>query len=99
MSHYGVGCDAHKHYSQFAVLDQDGQLRHQTRVDHEPGAIQAFLERLPEGTPVALETVGNWYWIADEIEAAGCIPLLTQAAKAKLMIPRPTTRSQWKAAG
>jgi transposase len=86
MSHYRVGCDAHKHYSQFAVLDQDGQLRQQSRVDHEPGAIQAFLQRLPEGTPVALESVGNWYWIADEIEAAGCLPLLTHAAKAKVMM-------------
>jgi transposase len=86
MSHYSVGCDAHRRYSQFAVLDQDGQLRQQTRVDHELGAIQAFLESLPEGTPVALETVGNWYWIADEIEAAGCLPLLTHAAKAKVMM-------------
>jgi transposase len=86
MSHYRVGCDAHKHYSQFAVLDQDGQLRQQGRVDHEPGAIQAFLENLPPGTPVALESVGNWYWIADEIEAASCLPLLTHAAKAKLLM-------------
>ncbi len=86
MSHYRVGCDAHRRYSQFAILDQDGQLRQQTRVDHEPGAIQAFLESLPDGTPVALESVGNRYWIADEIEAAGCVPLLTHAAKAKVMM-------------
>jgi hypothetical protein len=44
-----VGCDAHRRYSQFAVLDQHGQLCGQTRVDHEPGAIQAFQEGLPEG--------------------------------------------------
>jgi len=86
MSHYRVGGDAQRRYSQFAVLDQDGQLRQQTRVDHEPGAIQAFLDGLPDGTPVALESVGNWYWIADEIEAAGCLPLLTHAAKAKVMM-------------
>jgi len=86
MSHYRVGCDAHRRYSQFAVLDQDGQLCEQTRVDHERGSIQGFLENLPEGTPVALETVGNWYWIADEIEAAGCLPLLTHAAKAKILM-------------
>jgi len=100
MSHYRVGCDAHKHYSQFAILDPDGQLQHQARVDHEPGAIRAFLQDLPEGTPVALESVGNWYWIADEIEAAGCLPLLTHAAKAKVMMgnvnktdrPRPERR-------
>ena len=86
MSHYRVGCDAHRRYSQFAILDQDGQLRQQTRIDHVPGAIRAFLEDFAEGTPVALETVGNWYWIADEIEVAGCVPLLTHAAKAKVMM-------------
>jgi transposase len=67
-------------------LDQDGHLLAQQRVDHHPGAIQASLENLPPGTPVALESVGNWYWIADEIEAAGCLPLLTHAAKAKLLM-------------
>jgi hypothetical protein len=40
-------------------------------VGHVPGAIGAFPSQFPEGTPVALETVGNWYWIVDEIEEAG----------------------------
>ena len=66
MSHYRVGCDAQNRFSHFAVLDQAGQLRHQARIDHEPGAIQAFLDGPPEGTPVALESVGNWCWIVDE---------------------------------
>jgi transposase len=81
-----IGCDAHKRYSQFEVQDQQGQIRAQTRVNHERGAIQEYLSRFPQGTPVALECVGNWYWIADEIEAAGCVPLLTHAAKAKVMM-------------
>jgi hypothetical protein len=51
-------------------------------VDHRRGAIRGFLSRFPPGTPVALETVGNWYWIVDEIEEAGCLPLLAHAAKA-----------------
>jgi transposase len=63
MSHHRVGCDAHKRYSQFAVLDQDGQLRQQTRFDHEPGAIQGFLESLPEGTPSR--------WTIDRFDTAG----------------------------
>ena len=65
-AHYKVGCDAHKRYSLFAVLDRRGKVVRRTRVDHEPGAIQAFLSVFPPGTPVALETVGNWYWIVDE---------------------------------
>jgi transposase len=85
-SHYKVGCDAHKHYSLFAVLDHRGKPVEQTRVNHEPGAIRAFVSRFPPGTPVALETVGNWYWIVDEIEQAGCVPLLAHAQMAKKMM-------------
>ncbi|MFQ5922575.1 MAG: hypothetical protein ACE5M4_06995, partial [Anaerolineales bacterium] len=85
-SDYTVGCDAHKHFSLFTVLDMRGELVQRTRVGHVTGAIGTFLSQFPEGTPVALETVGNWYWIVDEIEAAGCIPLLAHAAKAKVMM-------------
>ena len=85
-SDYTVGCDAHKHFSLFAVLDEHGNLVERTRVGHVPGAIRAFLARFPEGTPVALESVGNWYWIVDEIQAAGCLPLLANPAKAKVMM-------------
>jgi transposase len=85
-SDYTVGCDAHKHYSLFSVLDSQAQAVERTRVDHHPGAIRGFLSRFPPGTPVALETVGNWYWIVDEIEAAGCLPQLAHAAKAKAMM-------------
>lgn len=85
MSYY-VGCDAHKKFSQIAVLDETGQLRDEAKVMHTRSAIRDYFTRFPEGTQVALETVGNWYWIADEIEAAGCEPLLAHAAKAKLMM-------------
>jgi transposase len=30
--------------------------------------------------------LGTWYWIVDEIEAAGCVPRLVHARKAKLMM-------------
>jgi hypothetical protein len=85
-SDYTVGCDAHKHFSLFAVLGPNGDLVQRIRVGHVPGAIRTFLERFPKATPVALETVGNWYWIVDEIEASGCTPLLAHAAKAKVMM-------------
>jgi transposase len=83
---YNIGCDAHKRYSQFAVLDADGKLCHQARVEHARGAIQGFLSEFPEGTPVALESVGNWYWIVDEIEASGCMPHMAHAVRAKVMM-------------
>jgi transposase len=97
--HYKVGCDAHKHYSLFSVLDDHGHLIQRTRVNHEPGAIRAFLSQFPPGTPVALETVGNWYWIVDEIEDAGCLPLLAHAARAKSMMGHVHKSDKLDAAG
>jgi hypothetical protein len=55
-------------------------------VEHEPGAIQRFLADYPAGTLVGVERVGNWYWIGDEIEAAGCQALMANAVKAKVMM-------------
>ena len=74
--HYTVGCDAHKRYSLSTVLDPHGESVERIRVDHRRGAIGDFLSRFPPGMPVALETVGKWYWILDEIEEAGCLPRL-----------------------
>ena len=65
---YIIGSDAHKHYSRFAVLEGDQTHCKQVLVEHERGVIREFLSEFPEGTPVALESIGNWYWIVDEIE-------------------------------
>src|SRR6185436_19666597 len=44
------------------------------------------LEGCEPGSPVAVEPIGNWYWIVDEIESAGMTPRLVHARKAKLMM-------------
>src|SRR2546426_10246840 len=56
------------------------------RIEHDRGSLREFLDRCERGSPVAGETIGNWYWIVDEIEAAGCVPKLVHARKAKLMM-------------
>src|SRR5207253_9317517 len=80
-----IAFDAHKHYTLASVARPDGQLVREQRIAHERGALQRFLERCERGSPVAVETVGNWYWIVDEIEVAGSIPRLVHARRAKLM--------------
>lgn len=94
-----IGCDAHKRFSQFVVMDEKSQVRQQARVSHERGNIRRYLQDFPQGTGVALETVGNWYWIADEIEAAGCEVHLTHAAKAKLMMGQTNKTDKLDARG
>ena len=83
---YIIGCDAHKHYSQFAVYEGDQVGGRQVRVEHERGAIRESLSEFPEGTPVALKSIGNWYRIVHKMEQAGCQPLLAHPAKAKAMM-------------
>jgi transposase len=81
-----IAFDAHKHYTLASVARPDGRLVREQRLAHERGAFQQFLAHCEPGSPVARETVGNWYWIVDEIEAAGCRPKLVHARKAKLMM-------------
>ena len=59
-----------------------------TRVDWRMfmGSIKNFVNRWTGGSPVAVETVGNWYWVVDEIEAGGGTPQLVNARLAKLMM-------------
>ncbi len=99
MNNYKIGCDAHKRFSQFAVRDENGRLCLQKRIEHDPGAIREFLAQYPSGTPVALESVGNWYWIVDEIEAAECIPHMAHAGKAKVMMGNIHKTDKLDAAG
>ena len=81
-----IAFDAHKRYTLASVAQPDGRLVREQRIPHERGALQQFLEQCEQGSPVAVETIGNWYWIVDEIEAAGCVPKLVHARKAKLMM-------------
>ena len=64
----------------------NGKKVFETRIEHERGSVRDFLNRCESGSPVAVETIGNWYWIIDEIEAAGMVPKLVYSRKAKLML-------------
>jgi transposase len=80
-----IAFDAHTHYTLASAARPDGRLVRERRLAHERGVLQQCLAHGEPGSPVALETVGNWYWIVDEIERAGCLPKLVHARKAKLM--------------
>jgi transposase len=83
---YFTGCDAHKKYSVFTGIDEDCRVEYTKRIEHRKEDFRNFLETLDSGTPIAVESTGNWYWIIDEIERAGHQPWLVHAAKAKLMM-------------
>lgn len=77
------GCDLHKKTSVFVETDEHGELHGPKRVSNGTDELTEHLESLPEGTPVAFETTGNWYWMADRVAEAGLEPRLVHAQKAK----------------
>lgn len=81
-----IAFDSHKHYTQVCVETGSGARLSEGRIEHRRGVFGGFLSRWEAGSPVAVETIGNWYWIIDEIEAAGMKPQLVHARKAKLML-------------
>jgi hypothetical protein len=61
------------------------RISRKARVEHHRGAIRALRSRGKAGSPVAVETLGNWYWIVGEIEEAEMVPRLGHAHRAKMM--------------
>jgi transposase len=78
-----IGCDVHKKFSMFVVLNEQGEASRPTRVEHDREAMRAFLRQWPRNTPIAIETSGHYYWLVDEIEAAGLEPHLGHATETK----------------
>ena len=81
-----IACDNHKHYTLASVEEATGWYVCARRIAHARGAILRFLSEREPGSPVAVETIGNWSWIIDEIETAGMAPRLVYPGKATLMI-------------
>ena len=78
-----LGCDAHKHYSVFVAVDERGKATQPIRIEHNVAAYQRYLDTLPNGTEIAIESTGNWYWIVDLMEQAGHKPHLANPSEAK----------------
>ena len=81
-----IAFDSHKHYTFASAQTLEGKLVSEGRIEHVPGRLADFLSRFEPGSPVAVETIGNWYWIVDEIEQSGMVPRLVHAGKAKHML-------------
>jgi transposase len=81
-----IALDVHKKYTWARVESPQGERLYESRLQHAHGNVKNFISRWSAGSPVAVETVGNWYWVVDEIEAGGGTPQLVNARLAKLMM-------------
>jgi len=96
---YYIGCDVHKKYSVFVTRDERNKVSQPVRVEHEKEIYRRYLETLPAGSPIAVETTGNWYWIIEAMEQAGHHPALAHAAKSKLMMGKINKTDKLDASG
>lgn len=78
-----IGCDSHQKYSVFVKVDETGRTGPAMRVENDRAGLRQFLRGLPAGAPVAVEASGGWYWLIDELEAAGLEPHLANPKEAK----------------
>lgn len=75
--------DAHKKFSLFIAMNQEGHYGKPLRVPHDREQMRAFLEALPAGSRIALETSGSYYWLVEEMERAGHQAQVAHALTAK----------------
>ncbi len=83
---YYIGDDAHKKYSIFTMVDEKAHLSAAERVPHDKALYRKYLATLPPGSPIAIESVGNWYWMIEAMEEAGHHPILVHPRKAKSLM-------------
>jgi len=83
---YYIGDDAHKKYSVFRSINEKGIVGSPERVPHEKVLYKKYLATLPPCSPIAVESVGNWYWMIEAMEQAGHQPILVNPKKAKLLM-------------
>jgi transposase len=94
-----IGCDIHRDYSVFRMMDERGGLSGPMRVSHRDGEMERFLKTLPPESPVAVETCGGWMWVVRAIEEAGLEPHLAHAFKAKQRMAGPRQTDESDAGG
>ena len=82
-----IGCDAHKKFSVFVSINEQGEYGPTVRVGHGRAEFDAYLSRLPRGSHIALETSGCYYWMVDAMAAAGHVPHLAHALTVKRQRP------------
>jgi transposase len=90
MSTVALGWDIHRKFSKVSLqeMTSEGQIGvvERARLEHgDRQAMKQWLERVPAGTPVALEAAFGWPWIADLLEEAGLEPHLGHPPAIKVL--------------
>jgi transposase len=84
MGRLALGWDLHRKFSKVSLVEQPDPYSPQSfrvveraRLEHDDRqAMRTWLEKLPSGTPVAMEGAFGWQWVADLLTEIGLEPHL-----------------------
>lgn len=85
--------DLHKMYSQAVVMEKDGTVNKEERIENSAENMERFSDELPPGTEVVIESSSTWYWVYQILSRKHKVilanPMKTKAiASAKLKTDR-----------
>jgi len=81
-----VGLDMHKHFSAVAVLDDEGRVLDEQRLDHaDRDRLVEYFQKLAGRAVVVIEAVRNWYWLYELLEGLGVTVRLVHTRKVRLI--------------
>ena len=89
----------HKRFSVFVAMDETGKTSKPEKVVNDSLELSEFLKKIPEGTPVAVEASGGWYWFVDRLEEAGLDVRLVNPLEAKKRMRGRNKTDELDAAG
>jgi transposase len=76
-----VGLDVHKKYTEVAIVDEDGVVTEQERIENEPGKMEEFSNKL-SNADVVMESSSTWYWLYEILSKRHRV-VLSNPAKTK----------------
>ena len=77
------GCDLHKKWTTFTVMDERGSILSQKNIPNIPNAIEYFVNSFPGEKIATVEATFNWYWFVDLMENLTQKTILAHPGKAK----------------
>lgn len=83
----------------FVAMDEQGKRGKAEKVSNDSLELSEYLNKIPEGTPVAVEASGGWYWFVDRLEAAGLDVRLVNPLEAKKRMGGKNKTDELDAAG
>ena len=69
MQYYGI--DIHKKYSTFTVIDEQGRVMNQGKIDNSTESFRKMVKtsQATDGSKAVIEATSNWYYIHDLLES------------------------------